>query len=62
MADPVLKFPAEQKQKEGAPASDAPARGGLAAWLRRHRRLLLLVVLPLVVALAGIWFYLAGGR
>ena len=47
MADPVLKFPPEQK---GAPA------------MRRYRRILLLVVLPLVAVIAGFVFYLNGGR
>ena len=64
MADPVLKFPPEQK------ASPAPARPKLAAeprrrlmaGLRRYRRFLLLVVLPSVAAIAGITFYLNGGR
>jgi membrane fusion protein (multidrug efflux system) len=64
MADPVLKFPPDQK------ASPAPARPRLAseprrrlmAGIRRYRRLLLLVVLPLVGAVAGITFYLNGGR
>src|SRR6195256_1738617 len=66
MADPVLKFPPEQK---GNPASPAPRtkiaaepRRRLMAGLRRYRRLLLLVVLPLVAAIAGLTFYLNGGR
>ena len=65
MADPVLKFPPEQK---GAPAgaptrriASEPRRRMLAA-LRRYRRMLLLVVLPLAVAIAGFVFYLNGGR
>ena len=65
MADPVLKFPPEQK---GAPAG-APTkriasepRRRLLAGMRRYRRFLLLVVLPLVVAIAGVVFYLNGGR
>jgi membrane fusion protein, multidrug efflux system len=64
MADPVLKFPPEQK---GAPANPtrklaAEPRRRLMAGLRRYRRFLLLVVLPLVLALAGFTFYLNGGR
>src|SRR5689334_1499944 len=64
MADPILKFPPEQK---GAPANPtrklaAEPRRRLMAGLRRYRRFLLLVVLPLVVALAGFTFYLNGGR
>jgi len=65
MADPVLKFPPEQK---GAPAGRptkklaAEPRRRLMAGLRRYRRFLLLVVLPLAVAIAGFVFYLNGGR
>jgi membrane fusion protein, multidrug efflux system len=64
MADPVLKFPPEQK---GNPASSpkklaAEPRRRLMAGMRRYRRVLLLVVLPLVAVLAGIIFYLNGGR
>ncbi len=65
MADPVpLKFPPEQK---GAPPSRtkklaAEPRRRLMAGLRRYRRFLLLVVLPLVAALAGVTLYLNGGR
>jgi membrane fusion protein, multidrug efflux system len=65
MADPVLKFPPEQK---GAPPAKprvklaAEPRRRLMAGMRRYRRFLLLVVLPLAVAIGGFWFYLAGGR
>ena len=63
MADPVLKFPPEQK---GNPASRpklaAEPRRRLMAGMRRYRRFLLLVVLPLVAAIAGFTFYLNGGR
>jgi membrane fusion protein, multidrug efflux system len=65
MADPVLKFPPEQK---GNPASSpkkklaAEPRRRLMAGLRRYRRVLLLVVLPIVAVLAGVIFYLNGGR
>src|SRR5215467_13575436 len=64
MADPVLKFPPEQK---AAPAGQptkkaAEPRRRLMAGLRRYRRFLLLVVLPLAAAIAGIVFYLNGGR
>jgi membrane fusion protein, multidrug efflux system len=65
MADPVLKFPPEQK---GDP-SDKPRtkiaaepRRRLMAGMRRYRRVLLLVVLPLVALIAGVTFYLNGGR
>ena len=65
MADPVLKFPPEQK---GSPPQtprenlSAEPRRRLMAGLRRYRRMLLLVVLPLVALFAGVIFYLNGGR
>jgi membrane fusion protein, multidrug efflux system len=65
MADPVLKFPPEQK---GAPSGRptkklaAEPRRRLMAALRRYRRFLLLVVLPVAVAIGGFVFYLNGGR
>lgn len=65
MADPVIKFPAEQKGEAPAPArpkAAADPRRRLMAGLRRYRRLLLLVVLPLVAAVAGMTLYLNGGR
>ncbi len=66
MADPVLKFPPEQKGSPAAPAARpklaAEPRRRLMAGMRRYRRFLLLVVLPLVAAIAGITFYLNGGR
>ena len=64
MADPVLKFPPEQKGAESAPRPKLAAepRRRLMAGMRRYRRLLLLVVLPLVAAVAGFTFYLNGGR
>ena len=71
MADPVLKFPPEQKpaEQKGSPDSPAPRpklaaepRRRLMAGMRRYRRFLLLVVLPLVAAVAGFTFYLNGGR
>ncbi len=65
MADPVLKFPPEQKASppEAPPIkTSAPPRRRLLAGLRRYRRTLLLVVLPLVVAAGGLVFYLNGGR
>jgi len=63
MADPILKFPPEQK---GAPTTPRPKlaaepRRRLMAGMRRYRRVLLLVVLPLVAAMAGVTFYLNGG-
>jgi len=69
MADPVLKFPPEQKAAEQKSAEPAPRpklaaepRRRLMAGMRRYRRFLLLVVLPLVAAVAGFTFYLNGGR
>jgi membrane fusion protein (multidrug efflux system) len=65
MADPVLKFPPEQK---GAPPAKprkkiaAEPRRRLMAGMRRYRRVLLLVVLPMVAVIGGIVFYLNGGR
>jgi membrane fusion protein (multidrug efflux system) len=65
MADPVLKFPAEQK---GVPPDTSPKkiaaepRRRLLAGLRRYRRFLLLVVLPLAAVIGGTAFYLSGGR
>jgi membrane fusion protein (multidrug efflux system) len=65
MADPVLKFPPEQKGVPGqAPREKlaaAPRRRLLAA-MRRYRRLLLLVVLPIVAVIGGVVLYLNGGR
>jgi membrane fusion protein, multidrug efflux system len=62
MADQVLKFPPEQKGNPQQPATRPPAtpRSGLMASLRRYRRTLLLVVLPLVALLGGAVFYLNG--
>jgi membrane fusion protein (multidrug efflux system) len=64
MADQVLKFPPEQKGNPQQPVNRPPAtpRSGLMASLRRYRRTLLLVVLPLAALLGGAVFYLSGGR
>jgi membrane fusion protein (multidrug efflux system) len=64
MADPVLKFPPEQKTTPASkPATKAaPPRRSLSAGLKRYRRVLLLVVLPLAAAIGGVVFYLNGGR
>jgi membrane fusion protein (multidrug efflux system) len=66
LADPVLKFAPEQKGSPAAPTARpklaAEPRRRLMAGMRRYRRFLLLVVLPLVAAIAGFTFYLNGGR
>jgi membrane fusion protein (multidrug efflux system) len=65
MADPVLKFPPEQKGAPGQPPREkvaAAPRRRLLAGLRRYRRFLLLVVLPIVAVIGGVVFYLSGGR
>ena len=64
MADQVLKFQPEQKIDSGRPTKKAGTdpRRRITAGLRRYRRLLLMVVLPAVVAVAGLTLYLHGGR
>ena len=66
MAEPVLKFPPEQKGAPGQPAPReklaAAPRRRLLAGMRRYRRTLFLIVLPLVAAIAGVTLYLHGGR
>src|SRR3979409_500080 len=64
MADPILKFPPEQKSNPANPRIKIAAepRRRLMAGMRRYRRVLLLVVVPLVALMAGVTFYLNGGR
>jgi len=64
MADQVLKFQPEQKTDGGKPTKKAGTdpRRRMVAGLRRYRRFLLLVALPLVVVVGGLTFYLHGGR
>ncbi|MEA2866311.1 MAG: rane fusion protein multidrug efflux system [Bradyrhizobium sp.] len=64
MAEPVLKFPPEQKGNPPGPGKKIAAepRRRLMAGMRRYRRTLLLVVLPIVAVIAGLTFYLYGGR
>jgi membrane fusion protein (multidrug efflux system) len=65
MADPVLKFPPDQKGNPPPaprPKAAAEPRRRLLAGLRKYRRFLLLVVLPLAAAIGGLTFYLSGGR
>ena len=65
MADPILKFPPEQKGNPSAKPRTklaAAPRRRLMAGMRRYRRVLLLVVLPLAALVGGLIFYLNGGR
>jgi len=63
MAEPVLKLAPEQKAPaDPAAVSRSEPRRGLGGTLRRYRRPLLLIVLPLVALIGGITFYLEGGR
>ncbi|WP_439407330.1 HlyD family secretion protein [Bradyrhizobium sp. DASA03076] len=64
MADQVLKFQPEQKIDSGKPTKKAGTdpRRRFVAGLRRYRRFLLMVVLPIVAVIAGLAFYLNGGR
>ena len=63
MADHVVKFPAEQKAPETtAPATEAPRKKSWRQLARERRRTLLLVVVPLIALVAGVAFYLSGGR
>jgi membrane fusion protein, multidrug efflux system len=65
LAEPVLKFPPEQKGAPSHPPGDkisATPRRRFAGGLRRYRRMLLLVVLPLVAMIGGLVLYLNGGR
>ena len=64
MADPVLKFPPEQKGNSATPRTKLAAepRRRLMAGMRRYRRVLLLVVLPVIAVIGGLVFYLNGGR
>jgi membrane fusion protein (multidrug efflux system) len=65
MADQVLKFAPEQKGAPGGRPTRklaAEPRRRLMAGMRRYRRLLLMVVLPMIAAIGGITFYLHGGR
>jgi membrane fusion protein, multidrug efflux system len=61
MAEPVVKFPTEQKAQDKEPAP-GNQRKGLRQTIRERRRTLLLVVVPLIAVVGGIAFYLSGGR
>lgn len=64
MADQVIKFQPEQKIDSGKPTKKAGTdpRRRIIAGLRRYGRFLLMVVLPIVAVVAGLTFYLNGGR
>jgi membrane fusion protein (multidrug efflux system) len=64
LADPVLKFPPDQKGNPPAavPGVEAKPRRRALFFVRRFRRTFLLVVLPLLAAIGGLAFYLNGGR
>jgi membrane fusion protein (multidrug efflux system) len=64
MAEPVLKFPPDSKGNpdKGPAGSATSSKQTLMGRLRRHRRTLLLVVLPIIALVGGVAFYLNGGR
>jgi membrane fusion protein (multidrug efflux system) len=62
MAEPVLKFPDKDAPEGGSDGAATTQRQGLTGFLKRYRRTLLLVVLPAIVLVGGIAFYLSGGR
>jgi len=62
MAEPALKLAPEQKASPEAAPTAAAAKPARRGFLRRYRRVLLLVVLPAIAAIGGLAFYLNGGR
>lgn len=63
MAEPALKVTPEQKASpDAAPSAAAAAKPARPGFLRRYRRTLLLVVLPVIAAIGGVALYLNGGR
>ena len=62
MAEPVLKFPDKDAPEGGSDGAATTQRQGLTGFLKRYRRTLLLVVLPAIVLVGGVAFYLSGGR
>src|SRR6201989_657866 len=58
MADTVLKFAPEARDGAKPAARGSPLSG----LLRARLRLFLLVILPALLALGGLGFYLSGGR
>ncbi|MDR6662520.1 membrane fusion protein (multidrug efflux system) [Tardiphaga robiniae] len=62
MAEPVLKFPDKDAPEGGSDGAATTQRQGMTGFLKRYRRTLLLVVLPAIVLVGGVAFYLSGGR
>ncbi|WP_441279333.1 HlyD family secretion protein [Tardiphaga sp. 172_B4_N1_3] len=62
MAEPVLKFPDKDTPEGGSDGAATTQRQGVTGFLKRYRRTLLLVVLPAIVLVGGVAFYLSGGR
>src|SRR5262245_61620064 len=73
MAEPALKLAPQPEAlqpealappapKEAPPAKEAAPKRSLRGALRARLRLILLVVVPLIAALAGLGLYLTGGR
>ena len=56
MAEKLLKFP------DAAGEPTTAKRAGLKDLMRRNLRMILLVVVPAIAAVAGLAFYLSGGR
>jgi membrane fusion protein, multidrug efflux system len=56
MAEKLLKFP------DAAGEPTTAKRAGLKGLVRRNLRMILLVVVPAIAAVAGLGFYLSGGR
>lgn len=62
MAEPVLKFPDKDAPEGGSGGGATTQRLGMKGVLKRYRRPLLLVVVPAIVLVGGVAFYLSGGR
>jgi len=62
MAEPVLKFPDKDAPDGPSGGAATTQRQGVKGFLKRYRRPLLLVVLPAIVLVGGVAFYLSGGR
>lgn len=58
MPETIVKLRPDADQETAA----QPPKVTLRDWLRAHLRLILLVILPLLAATAGLVFYLSGGR